>query len=228
MAKISFFNKATLRGKLTSSKVVDYESKTDKKKGHFLSTEVNTGGTNKVKASINPTKANPNKDKELNESYPVNSNVIITGSLAEREYVNKVGKKVIDRTIKAYSITSMADDVVAGAFFILQGIVSKIKKGKDGVEVTVRYDETYEDSKTKKDVTKSEEYTVILPKGKDASDFDLTVECNAKFKGKILNELLMDEYGDISGKTEMFSVEKVENVIPADELTEESSEELPF
>jgi hypothetical protein len=224
MPKATFFNKGLLKGTLSKSEIVKFEGKGGKKGGSFLSLEVATGNGNKIKGTIFPTKSNPQKHTELHATYPVNSKVEVSGRIQEQEFESKSGKKGIDRSVGATSIKTLTDEK-QGATFILQGIVEKVKETSDGILVTVRYDETYENDK-KEEITRSEEYNLVVEDEDLISDNDVVKGCNAKFKGRILNSLEYDEYGDITGSIQAFKVEKVENVISPDDLVTEEEPEI--
>lgn len=226
MTKVKFFNKGLLKGKLVKSELVEYESRTGK--NVFLSVEVDTGDSNKIKGTVFPTKKNPNKPKELKESFPIGSLVTVSGTVNEKEFETQSGRIGIDRSVNAFSITTLTDDTKCGATFIIQGIVDKMREVSDGIEIQVRYDETYQ-PEGKDEVTRSAIFTLTLPENKAdlIDDLDVEVGCNAKFKGFIFNQLEFDDFGDIIGNVQMFQVAKIENVIPADELLEDE-EELPF
>lgn len=225
MAQARYFNRGTLRGIVSKSDLIEYTGKNGKDK--FLAVEVNTGGTNKVKATFFNNKSNPNKAQELHEQYPVNSKVEVTGAIGEREFEGNNGKKGIDRSLSGFSLRAKREEAKDGAFFIFQGMVQRIVETEDGAKVTVLYVEEYENAQKEK-VTREE--TVTLHADHDVveliSDVDLTTGCNAKFKGQILNKLEFDEYGDVIDNIQMFKIDKIEDVVQKDELTE--GEKLDF
>lgn len=225
MSKAKYFNKGVLKGTVAKSELIDFDGKTGKSK--FLSVEIFTGNSNRIKATVFPTKTNPSKPQELNKEYPVNSVVEISGNVRESEYESKNGgKKGIDRSVSAIAFRPLASDVKHNATFILQGDVLKIKEVADGVEITIEVQNEYEKDGEKKVSTES--FTLAGDKSiiELISDVDLNKGCNAKFKGLILNKLEFDDYGDIVGSVQKFQVEKIEDVLQADELGNE--EEVPF
>lgn len=222
MAEKVFFNRGILKGELTKSELIDFNSKKGKDK--FLSIEVNTGDGNRVKATVFPSKKNPTKPRDLNASYPVGTMVNVSGSVNEREYEKQNGGTAIDRSLNAFSVNHMKDSDKEGATFIIQGTVDNMRETQDGIQVVVKYDETYT-PEGKSEETKSTYFTLVVPED-DADiidELDVEVGCNAKFKGFILNQLEFDDFGDIIGSVQMFKVAKIENVISADDL-----EDLPF
>lgn len=221
MSKAAFFNKGLLKGKLIKSELVSWEK--DGKKGDFLSLEVDTGNSNKVKATLFPTKSNPNKHKEIFEAYPIGAMVEVSGNVNEREYEAN-GKRGVDRSLSAFTVKSLDDEKEPNATFIIQGIVESVKETNEGVSIKVRLDESYE--KDGKTVEKDPLYFTLQGDVSDQLDeLDVVKGCNAKFKGRIYNKLEFDDYGDITGNVQMFQIDKIENVIQPDDLEEE---ELPF
>ena len=225
MAKVVYFNKGLLKGEIVKSEIIKYEGKDGKDGGEFLSLEVGTGNGNRIKATLFPTKSNPNKHTEMLNSYPVGTMVEVVGTVNEKEYESN-GRKGIDRSISAYSIRPLKDGVVSNATFIIQGIVQSIKEVEDGVQVKVEFIDSYE-----KDEQVIYKDPVIFTLEGDVADLidenDVVKGCNAKFKGKIFNTLEFDDYGDIVGNIQMFQIDKIESVIDPDEL-EDEDEELPF
>lgn len=225
MAKAVFFNKGLVKGKVVKADIVKFEGKGDKKGGEFLSLEVDTGSGNKIKSTLFPSKANPNKHTEMLASYPVGSMVEVSGSVNEKEYESN-GKKGIDRSVSAFGIRPLKEDSKPMATFIIQGIVKSVKETNSGAIVKVDFIDSYEkDGKViKKDPVT---FTLEGDVAEQIDDLSVVKGCNAKFKGKIFNKLEFDDYGDITGNIQMFQIEKIENVIDPDDL-EEDDEELPF
>lgn len=222
MAKANFFNKGLLKGKMVKSEIVSWEK--GDRSGEFLALEIDTGDNNRIKSTIFPTRSNPNKHKEMLEKYPVGSMVEVSGNVQEREYEKNGGGKGVDRSVQGFTIRPLRDESKTMATFIIQGIVEKIKEVSDGVEVLVRVDDSYE--KNGETITRSEYFTLEGDVADLIFDLDVVTNCNAKFKGKIFNKLEFDDYGDIVGNVQMFYIEKIENVIPPDELVE-ADEEFP-
>lgn len=225
MPQAKFFNKGTLRGLVSKSELVEFDGKNGKNK--FLTIEVNTdGGTNKIKAVIFSSKSNPSKAQEFHEQYPVGSQVEVAGKIGERAYESN-GRKGVDRSLAAHSVREMREDAKQGATFIFQGIVEKIKEVDGGANVTVRYEETYT-PEGKEAITKQESITLFADESgvETMEDNDVVKGCNVKFKGKIFNMLEFDEYGDIVDNVQMFKIDKFEDIIQKDDITE--PEQLDF
>lgn len=222
MAAAKFFNKGTLRGTVAKNEIIDFDKKDGSGKGKLLVLEVNTGGTNKVKATFFDSKTNPDKLKEINEGFKPNSKVELSGSITEQEREHN-NRKIVDRGVNAFSIKSKKDGDKDGAFFIYQGTVTKLVETSEGANVTVRYEDkftpTYGENKG---VEQTREQFVTLSADSAAmdviSDVDLVRGCNAKFKGQIFNSLELDDYGDVIGNVQMFAIEKIEDVLQADEI----------
>lgn len=228
MAKPNYFNKGLLKGRVVKAEIVEFEGREGKDGGSFLSIEVESGNGNKNKATLFPSKKAPNKHREMLSSYPVGSMVEVSGSVNEKPFKSSSGKEGIDRSVSAFSIRPLGDGK-SGATFIIQGIVSApVRETEDGVVVKVDFIDSYEgqDGKT----VKKDPVTFTLEGGSDiaemADDLSVVKGCNAKFKGQIINSLEFDDYGDIIGSTQMFKIEKIENVIDPSDL-EEDEEDMP-
>ncbi|MGE6227596.1 hypothetical protein [Paenibacillus chitinolyticus] len=231
MAQAKFFNRGTLRGTVAKNEIVDYDKKSGAGKGKLLSMEVNTGGTNKPKVTFFATKSNPDKLTEINETWKTNSKVEVSGSITEREKEGSNGRKFIERGINGFTVKAKREDAKDGAFFILQGIVTKLVETEDGANVTVRYEEKFTPTTGElKDIEQTKEEFFTLTADSAAmeviSDVDLSVGCNAKFKGQIFNALDLDDYGDVIGNVQMYLIEKIEDVLQKDEIDEQ--EKLDF
>jgi len=231
MPVAQYFNKATLKGTVSRSQIIDFDNKKTGGKNSFLSMEINTGKSNKVKTVLFPTANNPNKHNEIASQYPVNSKVEITGKLQEKEYESQSGQKRKDRSVSIISIRPLEDESKIGAKFVLQGLVKKIKESSDGVNIEIDYIESYTPtgSKEKKEVVSSFELTV--PGSTEKFDElldgeDLIKGCNAKFKGIVFNQIEFDDYGDIVGNNRMFAVEKITDIVEPSEI--EEPEVMPF
>lgn len=214
------YNKGTLKGRVSKSELIEYNSQTGKAK--FLSIEVDTGDKNRVKGVMFPTKSNPNKAIEASQQFPVNSLVEASGNVQEKPYEGKEGKKGgIDRSISVNSIKTLGAEDKHIAAFVLQGIVTKIKEiNDDEAEVELTIDASYTD-KNKVLVVKED---VIHLKADGAAldiidDLDIEKGDNVKFKGRIFNKLVTDDYGDIVGTVQEFKIDKAEDVIKKDEIT---------
>lgn len=225
MAKAKFFNKGTARGKVTRVEIVEYEGK---KKGHFLSMEVDTLQGNKAKITLFPTESEPNKDKNIKELFPIGSIVEAVGKVVENEFETRTGQKGIDRSISANKVEAYVKDDRYNVTFILQGIVEQIRQIPDGALIKISHDENYTD---KEGNLVEKEPSIFNIQATEDLVFESGIEkgCNAKFKGQILNEIEYDDYGDIVGRSQMFKVEKIDSVVLADDLTNDDDlEESPF
>ena len=227
MAKAKFFNKGLAKGTVSKSEVITFKNK-NKEDSAFLAMEVATGNGNKVKVTHFPSKANPNRHQEVYENFPVGNMVEVTGNVSERAYENKAGKNVIDRGLSANSFKPLIDETKTGATFILQGIITKLKETEDGVQVLINVDTSYT-NKDNKVIEQSDDFH--LEGDSDIlelmEELDANVGCNVKFKGRMVNQLEFDDYGDIVSSSNMFKIERVEDVIEKDDLIEET-EELGF
>ncbi|WP_336786911.1 hypothetical protein [Paenibacillus sp. MMO-177] len=226
MAQAKFFNKGTLRGTVAKNEIVEFDKKDNSGKGKLLAMEINTGGTNKVRVTFFDSKANPDKLKDINETWKPNSKVEVSGAITERENEGNNGKKFIERGVNGFTIKAKRDDAKDGAFFIYQGTVTKLVETADGANVTVRYEDKFTPtSGANKGVEQTREEFITLSANEAAmdviSDVDLSVGCNAKFKGQIFNSLELDDYGDVIGNVQMYLIEKVEDVIQKDEIEEQ-------
>lgn len=227
MAKAKFYNKGIARGKVTKSDIVNYENKRTKEKGHFLSMEVDSLNGNRVKVTMFPTKTEPNKDKEIKEMFSVGSIVEVTGRVSENEFSTKNGQKGIDRSISANKIETYVKDNKYSITFIIQGIVEQIRQITSGALIKIKYDESYTDENGNI-VEREPSYFNIQATEDLILESGLEKGCNAKFKGLILNQVELDEYGDVLGRSQMFKVEKIENIVLADDLFDDDLEESPF
>lgn len=227
MAKAKFFNKGLAKGTVSKSEIVKFKNK-KKEDSYFLAMEVATGNGNKVKITHFPSKANPDRHQEAFDNFPVGSLVEVVGSVTEREYENKSGKKVVDRGLSANSFKPLIDETKTGATFIIQGIITKMREMEDGVEVTVNVDTSYTD-KDNNIVEQDEDFRLTGDSDilELMEELDAETGCNAKFKGRMINQLEFDDYGDIISSSNMFKIERVEDVIEKDDLIEEE-EELGF
>lgn len=224
MGKPSYFNKGTAKGIIKKAEIIEFDSKqAGKGKGKFLSLEINTGGTNRVKCTVFGTKTSPSKPQDFLLQFPVGSKVEAVGNVKEAEFETNNGKKGIDRSISVNSIKPLTGEEM-NASFILQGIVSKIKDKDGQLEVSVDIDSSYTpDGGTL--VERIDNYNLIIEEEYvELLDLtDLEKGCNAKFKGRIINELELDEYNDVKSSKQMFKVQLVENIITKDDL-----EDSPF
>lgn len=227
MAKAKFFNKGLAKGTVSKSEIVTFKNKNGVESS-FLSMEVATGNGNKTKITHFPSKANTARHQEAYENFPVGSMVEVVGSVSERAYDNKAGKQVLDRGLSANSFKPLIDTTKTGATFIIQGIITKMRETEDGVEVAVNVDTSYT-NKDNKVIEQSENFNLTGDSEihELMESVDAVVGCNVKFKGRMVNQLEFDDYGDIVASTNMFKVERVEDVIEKDDLIEET-EELGF
>lgn len=223
MPKPIFFNKGIAKGKLTKSEIVTFEK--NGKGGEFLSLEIEAGTGNRIKATVFPTLKNARKHIDIYTEFPVGSYVEVSGNVQEREFESKSGQTGIDRSISAFNVKPMKDGDTQGAVFILHGIIDSIKETSTGTKVTLLLKNDYEKDGTI--ITRPDSFFHLESPLDLKSEFDIYKGCNVKFKGRILNELTFDDYGDITGNTRMFLIEKVENIVEPDELKEED-EDLPF
>lgn len=225
MSKAQFYNKGTMRGTLTKSELVEYNSRSGKDK--FLAIEVTTADGNKGKATIFNTRSNPNKAQSLHQQFPVGTKVEVAGTVKEREYERRDGEVGIDRSINAYHMGQMNPTKREGVLFILQGIIKQIREIPNGVMIRLAYEERFTRQSDNTEVVN--EYLYTLEGDERIAEMvfngDIQVGCNIKAKGQMLNKLEFDDYGDILGSTQCFSIEKIENIIQPEDL---EAEELDF
>lgn len=223
MGKRKYFNKGLLKGAVAKSELIEFNGKAGKAK--FLAIEINTGDSNRVKATFFPTASNATKAKDIHEAYKVGDMVELSGNVREREW-EKNGKKGIDRSVAGMTVKAMKEGAKTNATFILQGDVQKVKESEDGGILVIRLDTSYE--KDGKKIEQEEIFNLVLDEdGMElVDDLDVAIGCNVKCKGLILNKLEFDDYGDVIDNVQMFKIDKIEDVLQPDEI--EDDEEVDF
>lgn len=226
MAKVKFFNKGTARGKLSKAEIIKYGGgDTGKKAGKLLVVTVDSGKGNKVSGTMFGNESNPTKLEDIVEEFPVGSLVDISGGITEQVRESN-GRDFIDRKMNVFSMRAMREDAKQGAFFIYQGIVESIKRKNDKVTITLRFEESYEakNGDKKERIEKVTFVTTNEDTIESIDDMSVAKGDNIKIKGKILNTVEFDDYGDIIDRVQMYEIDKVEDHVAKDDIEEEDED----